>query len=111
MCMLLWDEPVIFVTMEMYMLLWDEPVISCNHGTDLYVYVNYRYVIQPSSMFAIPTRLNRWKQGRRPMPRSGSETELNKTNGSRDFGARDRTHSLSSQDTTSTPKFKIGSIK
>lgn len=71
----------------------------------------YRYVIQPSSMFAIPTRLNRWKQGKRPWPhtlnRAGSETDINKSLSS--AFSRDRTHSLESQD--NVKKFRLGSLK
>ncbi|XP_060589732.1 potassium channel subfamily T member 2-like isoform X4 [Ruditapes philippinarum] len=72
------------------------------------------YVLQPSSMFAIPTRLNRWKQRPRAwtpppestMSRFGSDPDLQKA-GNGDL-MRERTHSCSSTDTPSkSNRFKV----
>ncbi|XP_045180418.2 potassium channel subfamily T member 1-like isoform X3 [Mercenaria mercenaria] len=73
------------------------------------------YVIQPSSMFAIPTRLNRWKQRPRawtpPLERSGtrfgSDTDI-RVAGNGDV-ARDRTHSLTGGDKTG--RFQVGNAQ
>ncbi|KAL4216992.1 potassium channel [Mactra antiquata] len=70
------------------------------------------YVIQPSSMSAVPTRLNRWKQGQKIrstwtpplLKKAGSETGLHRTEGNGDVG-RDRTHSLSGNEKRS--RFRV----
>ncbi|KAH3713899.1 hypothetical protein DPMN_073700 [Dreissena polymorpha] len=52
------------------------------------------YVIQPSSMLAIPSRLNRTKQKRANLKRSGSDTDLNKPLNIGNTLPRERTYSL-----------------
>ncbi|XP_052233103.1 potassium channel subfamily T member 2-like [Dreissena polymorpha] len=69
------------------------------------------YVIQPSSMFAIPSRLNRTKQKRANMQRSGSDTDLNKPTNKDSAFSRDRTHSLSSQERSTRSRFTVGSVE
>ncbi|XP_052763333.1 potassium channel subfamily T member 2-like isoform X2 [Mya arenaria] len=71
------------------------------------------YVIQPSSMYAIPSRITRLKQNRRnwtpPLKRSGSDTNITlKFPDDANF-SRDRTSSLS--DRKPKKRFHIGSVE
>ncbi|KAH3713766.1 hypothetical protein DPMN_073568 [Dreissena polymorpha] len=78
----------------------DYLILICEKGEERHLLHDPQPVTEekPSSMFAIPSRLNRTKQKRANMQRSGSDTDLNKPKNKDSAFSRDRTHSLSSQE-------------
>ena len=82
------------------------------------VYHFYRYVIQPSSMFAIPTRFNRKRAA--PKPRSWgsnlreteSDIDPSDIDGKYNLPERqDRSFSMSAVDSSRPARFRIGVVE
>ena len=74
----------------------------------------YSYVIQPSSMFAIPTRINRKRMVHKPRSWSNLK-EADSENDSSDAEGRSNYHERSgrhySMPTSSVTRFRIGTVE